>query len=168
MMRIHALLALAIVGIAGRTVSRSDCRCRGFGDSSPVLLVTDHGGPGGLVLCGYLERRRGTIVRASEFEVAHCSDSTTVLEFDATETADLEALGDDLRVTRVSLWPIGANWTLKYIPIATTVLRAAQSDTPQWRPALTRPVVSALLIQGLLSDYGDTTTHDPRQSVYMY
>lgn len=166
-MRFHAFLALAIAGIAGRTIGRTDCRCNGFGESSPVLITTGHGGPTGLVVCGYLERRRGSIVRASEFEVARCRDGTTALEFDATETADVEAQGDDLRVTRVSMWPIGPDWAWEYLPIATAVVRAAQSGTPQWRPVLTRPVVSARQVQEFLSRYTRPPGHDYPPSTHM-
>ena len=152
-MRIASFFLLVGIPLADRPPGRVECACPASAAASPVLVATGGRGANGLIVCGYLDGKHGSTIRASEFGVVRCRDGKPVLEFGATETADLQAVGDDLRVTRVSKWPTGPRWTWQYVPIASVVVRASDSAAPAWQPRLKRPVLPATLVRDFLTRY---------------
>jgi hypothetical protein len=153
---IHRLLLTAVSLSLGNTnAARADCRCPA-NDGSPVLITTGAPASPGFVVCGYQVERRAGKVRASEFDVVRCRDHTTVLEFGATRTADLEPQGDDLVVTEVSRWPVGPDGDWQYVPIARLVLRPDSTKAEPWKPLLEPPRMPALQVARFLSAYKRT------------
>jgi hypothetical protein len=104
------------------------------------------------VACGYEEGRRGKTVRASELEVFRCGDNRRLLQFGALVTADLESLGDDLRVLRVANWPFGRKWEWVDAPLAELLLSSAGSST-EWQPRLGRPLTTSGEVRAFLHEY---------------
>jgi len=145
--------AVAVLVTVGPDVS-GECGCPTGASASNRLITTAAGSAGGLVVCGYEDARAGERVRGSEFEVFRCSDGRRVLEFGALETADLEAVGADLRVIRVAHWPFGVAWQWRYVPVAELLLKAeGDTDTGSWTPRLPKAEVAPEAVRDFLISY---------------
>jgi hypothetical protein len=146
-------VAVAVLITVGPNV-RGECGCPPGARSSNRLIATADGSAGGLVVCGYEDARVGERVRGSEFEVFRCGDGRRILEFGALDTADLEAVGADLRVIRVADWPFGVAWQWRYVPVAELLLKAEDdTDTGSWRPRLPKAEVAPEAVLDFLIIY---------------
>jgi hypothetical protein len=150
-MRIVA--SLMIVGLFSlATVLRAECTCPPESRSKHLLITTSENNAKGFVACGYEDGRSGNSVRGSEFQVFRCGIPGAVLEFDALETADLNAVTGNLHVVRVSNWPFGKRWTWQYVPVAETTL--TQDDIAvEWKRLLPTPTVTRSEVRRFLRIY---------------
>lgn len=143
--------AFLFVALITAVESRAACRCPN-GASATIATAPAKTGVA-LIACGDEESRRGGVVEVSELQVLRCDRTEPLLEFDGTETATVERIGDSLRVIEYSQYPFGEHW--KWIKVAVAEWRIdsryAKNSLP--RPRLPKPRVSQAEVRKFLRDY---------------
>ena len=168
-MNSHALLLVLSLSLVGGAASPVDCACPAAATGTTVMR-TGRLDSLRFVVCGFEEGQHVGDRRASEFGVYRCSDQKKVLAFDATQTAELVAEGDDLRVTEVRKWPIGPKGEWRYMPIARLVLQARHPETQVWHPLLERLSVPSRRVTRIVAEYryalrANGTRYSPDETV---
>lgn len=143
--------AVFFVALLLAVEARADCRCPNA--ASARIVIASAESRGGLVACGYKESRRGGVIEVSELQVFRCDRTEPLLDFDGTQTATVERVGDSLRVIEYSHYPFGEHW--KWIRVAVAEWRIdsryAKNSLP--RPRLPKPRVSQPEVRKFLRDY---------------
>ena len=155
MIRILTLLIISMILANGHALG---CECpQSIGapsGSSPLVVTGELDNLENLVACGYLMVRQGRDkVTASEFQVFRCGATNPLLTFSALQTCRIESFASKIKITEISRWPFGLNWSWVDVPIWEYTIYSDINRSLDKRMVLSPPTLSKQQIEGTLKDY---------------
>ena len=134
--------------------SKEACPCpigTDYAASSALVTVSSSSTQPGLIVCGYLDKRRDKdSVIASEFGVFECRSNKPILELDALRSASVVAQANGLFITELTYWPFGPGWKWIDVPVREFVIAAGAPPVVKERFVLNPPRVLPSQIRAVL------------------
>jgi hypothetical protein len=153
-----SIVTALIISTALANSQPSGCECpRSIGAAAgapPLIVIYDAERRPSLIACGYLHARQSQDkVTASEFQVFRCGSDVAILTFGALQRCILESMPSKMKITEISRWPFGLNWSWVDVPIWQYMVYANVGRPIEKRIVLSPPILSKRQVEDTLKNY---------------